>query len=86
MTGGLSGGKKLLRAQRSTVLRLARHLIFLDQIFRVPARVLVGKCVIQTVAQHAVVKLADEIRRLIHILHATGCRNVDIAEQNVLCG
>jgi hypothetical protein len=59
--------------------------------------VLVGKCVIQTVAQHAVVKLAvahavaptratDEIRRLIHILHATGCRNVDIAEQNVLCG
>jgi hypothetical protein len=46
MTGGLRRGKKLLRAQRPAVLRLARDLIFLDQVFGVPAGMLVGKRVV----------------------------------------
>jgi len=58
---------------------------------------LVGKRVVQAVAQHAVIKLAvahavapagarDQIGRLIHALHAAGDRDIDIAEKCLLRG
>ena len=95
MTGRLGAGKKLLRAQRAAILSIAGHLIFFDQVFSVPARMRIGKRVVQAVARNAVIKLAvahamapagarDEIRREIHILHAAGDRDVDIAERNLL--
>ena len=95
MTGGLGAGETLLRAQRPAILSIAGHLVFFDQVFSVPARMRIGKRVVQAVAQNAVIKLAvahaiaptgarDEIRREIHILHAAGDRDVDIAECNLL--
>src|SRR6516225_6820862 len=90
MPGGLRAGEGLLRAQRPTVLSVAGHLIFFDQVFGMPARMRIGKRVVQAVAQHAVVKLSvahaiapagarNEIRRKIHVLHAAGDRDTDIA-------
>ena len=58
MTGRLRRGEALLRAQRPAVLRLARDLVFLDQVLGVPAGVRVGEGVVQAVAQHAVIELA----------------------------
>ena len=95
MTGGLRAREPLLRAQRPAVLGLAGDLIFLDQIFRVPAGVSVRERVVQPVAQHAVIELAvaqavapaaarDEIRRKIHVLHAARHRDLDVAQQDLL--
>ena len=97
MAGGLRRGKTLLRAQRPAILRLAGDLIFLDQVLGMPAGMHVGECVIEAVAQHAVVELA-----VAHAVAPTGAAmrygawsmlsmppaaaTVDIAEQNILRG
>jgi hypothetical protein len=95
MTVGLRGGKPLLRSQCPTVLRLASDLVFLHQIFRLPAGMRVGERIVQSVAQHAIIELAiahavapptarDEIRRLLHVLHAASHRDIDISKGNLL--
>jgi hypothetical protein len=95
VTGSLRAAEPLLRAQRPAILHLAGDLEFLHQIFGVPAGSGVGEGVVEAVAQHAVVELAvaqpvappparDEVRRLIHVLHAARHRNVDIAERDLL--
>ena len=95
MTVGLRGGEALLRSQGPAVLRLAGDLVFLDQILGMPAGMRVRERVVQAVAQHAVVELAvahavapagarDEIRRLVHVLHAARHRDIDVAERNLL--
>jgi hypothetical protein len=95
MTGGLRGGKALLRSQGPPVLRLAGDLVFLGQILSMPAGMRVRESVVQAVAQHAVVELAvthavapanarHEVRRLVHVLHAARHRDIDVAEGNLL--
>ena len=95
MARALRAREALLRAQRPLVLRLARDLIFLDQVLGMPARMFAGESVVQPVAKHAVVKLpvaqaiapaaaADEIGRLIHALHAAGDGGIGVAEQDLL--
>src|SRR5262249_60036448 len=95
MTGCLGTSEALLRTECPAILGIAGHLIFLDQVFGVPARMRIGERVVQTVAQYAVIKLAvthaiaparsrNEIGRKIHVLHAAGDGNVDIAECDLL--
>ena len=89
--------KTLLRPFGPAVLVLAGNLAGFHQVLGVPARVLVGKGVVQAVAQHAVVDLrvthavapapaAHEVGRRVHILHAAGDRAVDHAEHDLLGG
>ena len=93
--GSLGGAKPLLRAQSPLVLRLAAHLVFANEILRVPAGRLVGEGVIEPVAQHAVVKLPiahavapaaarDEIGGQIHVLHTARDRYVEGAQCDLL--
>src|SRR5262249_658566 len=51
---GLRGGKALLRSQGPTVLRLARDLVFLDQVLGVPAGMRARESFVQPVAHPAV--------------------------------
>src|SRR5262249_34086262 len=92
---GLRGGEALLRSQSPTGPRPARDLVFLDQILGLPAGVRVRESVVQSVAQHAVIERAiahavapatagDEIRRLVHVLHAARDRDVDVVEGDLL--
>src|SRR5262245_30711888 len=95
MTISLRRGEQPLRSQCPAVLRLAGDLVFLDQIFGMPARVRVRESVVQSVAQHTVIErpIAHavaptasryEIRRLVHVLHAPRHRDIDIAEGDFL--
>jgi hypothetical protein len=97
MTVGLRGGEALLRPQCPAVLCLAAELVFLDQVLGMPAGMRVRESVVQPVAQHAVIERAiahavapaasrEEIRRLVHVLHAAGHCDVDVAEGNLLRG
>src|SRR5438132_1381638 len=81
ITARLRASETLLRAQCPLVLCFARDLKLLRQILGVPAGMLIGKGVVETVAQHAVVEVpvahaiaptatCDQVRRLIHVLHA----------------
>ena len=82
----LRGSETLLRALGPPILVVARDVVAAHQILGVPARVLTRKRVIEPVAQHAVENLAspmrwpqrrsEEVGRLIHVLHATGDRDV----------
>jgi hypothetical protein len=73
-------GKTLLRARGPTVLGFARDVELTDEVFRMPARMLAGKRVVQAVAQQAVVNLRvthpippapaiEQVRCAIHVLH-----------------
>src|SRR5208282_6492918 len=57
LAGLLGGVETLLRAFRETVLVLARQLRIGDEIFGVPARMLAGKGVFESVAQQGVLDL-----------------------------
>src|SRR4029453_2120034 len=96
MTISLRRSELLLRSQCPTVLPLAGDLVFFDQIIGMPARVRVRESVVQSVAQHTIIEnpIAHavaptasryEIRRLVHVLHASRHRNIDIAEGDFLC-
>ena len=95
MPSALRPREALLRAQSPLVLLLARDLIFLNQILSMPARMLAGEGVVEAVAKYAVVELsiseaiapsttADEIRSLIHALHAASDRGIGGAQQDFL--
>jgi hypothetical protein len=94
VTGSLRAAEPLLRTQRPVVLCLAGKLEFLHEMFGVPAGISVGKGVVQVIAQHAVVELAvaqpvapppprDEVKRLIHVLHAA--RKTSILPSAISC-
>ena len=57
LAGDLRRRETLLRALRPAILLVARDMAGFDQILRVPARMLFGEGVVQSVAQHAVVDL-----------------------------
>jgi hypothetical protein len=93
--GRLGRGEALLRAQCPTVLRVAADLKFADQILGVPARRLIRERVIEAVTQHAVVELAvahavapaaarNQVRRQIHILHASGHGGLGSTQEDLM--
>jgi hypothetical protein len=97
MTGGLCGGEALLRSQRPAVLLVARNLVFLHQILGMPPGMRVREGVVQAVAQHIVIERGiahtvapaaarDQVRRLVHVLHAARDRDIDVAERDLLGG
>ena len=94
---GQRGGKALLRAQRPAVLAAARDVELAREILGMPPGMLVGECIDEAVAQHAVedrglahpvapAGAVEQVRRALHAFHAAGDGRVREAQHDLLRG